>query len=260
MPPAAGGQDAIAALAAATGADVAASIDLTGAADLGGDWDLEAAVGAIETQGITGTEWHGLLTTGNTGVWTGTSTTAQGITATVAFSATSPQSSVVITGPETFTANPFLTNGADGDPSLRFVFNWDTTPEAATSVALPPAVGDGGTTTLTITFSQAVTNPIINLDRLGGNMAFDPNTSVTGDEVSQSNSALFTLTTPGASLTQLAGVGHFNVTATTIQRTPFQNMILSPSGEATVSGANGTAGDYGDSAFNSDSHSISPKW
>ena len=113
------GQDAIAALAAATGADVAASIDLTGAADLGGDWDLEAAVGAIETQGITGTEWHGLLTTGNTGVWTGTSTTAQGITATVAFSATSPQSSVVITGPETFTTNPFLTNGADGDPSDR---------------------------------------------------------------------------------------------------------------------------------------------
>ena len=32
-----------------TGADVAASTDLTGAADLGGDWDLEYATGAIES-------------------------------------------------------------------------------------------------------------------------------------------------------------------------------------------------------------------
>jgi len=36
-------------LATLTGADVAASTDLTGNAALGGDWDLEAAIGQIET-------------------------------------------------------------------------------------------------------------------------------------------------------------------------------------------------------------------
>uniref|UniRef100_Q3AR75 VCBS n=1 Tax=Chlorobium chlorochromatii (strain CaD3) TaxID=340177 RepID=Q3AR75_CHLCH len=43
------GQQFIAALAEATGADVAASDDLTGSAALGGDWDLEYATGAIES-------------------------------------------------------------------------------------------------------------------------------------------------------------------------------------------------------------------
>ncbi len=43
------GVSAVEALAAATGADVAASEDLTGAAHLGGDWDLEVKKGAIDT-------------------------------------------------------------------------------------------------------------------------------------------------------------------------------------------------------------------
>jgi uncharacterized repeat protein (TIGR02059 family) len=43
------GQSFIAALAAASGADVAASTDLTGSALLGGDWTLEAAVGQVAT-------------------------------------------------------------------------------------------------------------------------------------------------------------------------------------------------------------------
>ncbi|OQX63579.1 MAG: hypothetical protein B5M56_02295 [Desulfococcus sp. 4484_241] len=41
-------------LASLTGADVAASVDQTGAADLGGDWDLEAHVGSIETPAVVG--------------------------------------------------------------------------------------------------------------------------------------------------------------------------------------------------------------
>jgi|GEM_PF-3236898 len=43
------GREFIVNLAAATGADVAASEDATGAGRLGGDWNLEAAAGAIET-------------------------------------------------------------------------------------------------------------------------------------------------------------------------------------------------------------------
>ncbi|WP_169816637.1 DUF4347 domain-containing protein [Rhodovibrio salinarum] len=40
------------ALADATGADVSASEDLTGASNLGGDWDLEAAVGSVEASSL----------------------------------------------------------------------------------------------------------------------------------------------------------------------------------------------------------------
>ena len=61
------GGDAAARLAQLTGADVAASVDLTGHADLGGDWDLEYSVGSIET-GVAFTSdarqtWDGLLMT-----------------------------------------------------------------------------------------------------------------------------------------------------------------------------------------------------
>jgi hypothetical protein len=45
------GRAFVEALAEATGADVAASDDRTGAADLGGDWDLEVAQGAVESAG-----------------------------------------------------------------------------------------------------------------------------------------------------------------------------------------------------------------
>ncbi|MFN0162036.1 MAG: DUF4347 domain-containing protein, partial [Burkholderiales bacterium] len=52
-------------LATATGADVAASVDPTGAALLGGDWDLQVSVGAIEALLASSQplldEWFGLL-------------------------------------------------------------------------------------------------------------------------------------------------------------------------------------------------------
>jgi len=48
------GQAFISALASATGADVAASSDLTGAAFLGGNWVLEANMGSIEAASLNG--------------------------------------------------------------------------------------------------------------------------------------------------------------------------------------------------------------
>ena len=51
-------------LADLTGADVAASVDLTGAADRGGNWTLEASVGAIESDSLfaeRAAAWDGLL-------------------------------------------------------------------------------------------------------------------------------------------------------------------------------------------------------
>ena len=52
-------------LARLTGADVAASVDRTGSARLGGDWDLEYRTGSIEVDRIVGpeTRWKGVLAT-----------------------------------------------------------------------------------------------------------------------------------------------------------------------------------------------------
>ncbi len=44
-----------------TGADIAASTDDTGAAELGGDWDLEVQHGAVEARIIAAHTWDGLL-------------------------------------------------------------------------------------------------------------------------------------------------------------------------------------------------------
>jgi len=51
----------LAALADATGADVAASADTTGAAFSGGDWQLEAQVGAVQTLAIGALDYSGTL-------------------------------------------------------------------------------------------------------------------------------------------------------------------------------------------------------
>lgn len=48
-------------IARATGADVAASTDLTGAASLGGDWTLEAHAGTIDTQTLAPSQYDGTL-------------------------------------------------------------------------------------------------------------------------------------------------------------------------------------------------------
>ena len=63
------GQALINDLATLTGADVAASTDLTGSSLLGGDWDLEYTVGDIETDVAFSSQarqdWTGVLATEN---------------------------------------------------------------------------------------------------------------------------------------------------------------------------------------------------
>ncbi len=58
----AGGQAFMAALANATGADIEASTDSTGAVALGGNWTLETSTGHVETLSISAKDWNGLLT------------------------------------------------------------------------------------------------------------------------------------------------------------------------------------------------------
>jgi hypothetical protein len=60
------GRQFMAALAAATGADVAASLDDTGAAGRRGNWVLEAGVGVIETRSLSWSAFGDLLTTAPT--------------------------------------------------------------------------------------------------------------------------------------------------------------------------------------------------
>ncbi|MDQ6434886.1 DUF4347 domain-containing protein [Mesorhizobium sp. LHD-90] len=55
------GREFLDALAAATGADVAASDDVTGAAALGGDWELETRQGSVEASALTAADYAGLL-------------------------------------------------------------------------------------------------------------------------------------------------------------------------------------------------------
>ena len=64
----AAGEEAMLALAEATFGDVAASDDLTGAAELGGDWELEAAQGTIETEALEIEGWTHVMSN-----WYGTS-------------------------------------------------------------------------------------------------------------------------------------------------------------------------------------------
>ena len=55
------GEQFIESISAITGADVAASDDLTGAADKGGDWELEETVGVVETETLIAASFSGVL-------------------------------------------------------------------------------------------------------------------------------------------------------------------------------------------------------
>ncbi|MGL4397163.1 MAG: tandem-95 repeat protein, partial [Hyphomicrobium sp.] len=196
-----GGMAFIRSISEATGADVAASIDSTGGDEAGGDWVLEATAGAIDAKSLDNPMYAGLLSKTNTGAggntWNISGATAtnstDGITTTVNVSAsgTGTWNSIANNTLATATAGNGLTaatfdNGALGSGSLNL--QWNTT--VATETA-----------TVTFTFSSAVTNPVLHLDRLGG----------FSGAVSQSNSSVWTLATAGATLTKVAGVNHFIV-------------------------------------------------
>jgi hypothetical protein len=207
-----GSGDLIDAIAQATGADVAASTDDTGAAALGGDWQLEARSGLLETHELVSENYQELLQLTNPSTaWTVAgnvaSNTIDGVTTTITFA----NGTGSFTAPTADTLNNIaaFANGAQGSPDVG------------------ATLGATGVATITITFSEAVTNPLIHLDRLGG---------VTG--LGLSNSALLTLTTAGATLTKVAGPGHFVVTGTTITR---QLGVATAGSESSLTNASGTA-------------------
>ena len=190
-----GGMDLVRSIADKTGADVAASINKTGGIEAGGDWVLEATSGAIEAKTLNDPLYAGVLAKTNTGVWTiaglTASNTTDGVTTTVTFANagtstwTAPFNDTLNNAAGGVTATTF-DNGSAGGASLSTIWNSTNTTDVGT---------------VTITFSTAVTNPVLNLDRLGGTAG-------------TSNSSLWTVTTPGATLTKLSGVTHFLVDST----------------------------------------------
>jgi hypothetical protein len=65
------GANAVSALVEATGADIAASLDLTGSSLLGGDWDLEVVSGEITAIALSPASWASTLDLAITNVGTG---------------------------------------------------------------------------------------------------------------------------------------------------------------------------------------------
>ena len=136
---------------------------------------------------------------------TATTTLANGIGVTTTFSANSGAAFSNLVN-DTLNSIPAFGDDADmGRASLSAGFAWDTTPGPGAEAASI----DASTGTITITFSQAVTNPILYIDKLGGH----------GDFIA--SSAVLTLQSAGITLQEIGGTKHFivNEAAGTIQRT-----------------------------------------
>ena len=166
-------------------------------------------------------------------------------------SSTAGPTTVTITsstsGSASFSASPNGTMGSEnaysvstipGDNSFQFVVSWDASPESYVSgPSLPAAADDGGSGIFTITYSQPVDNPVIHIDRVGGYMYASGH-----DPYYYSNSSVWTLLTPGLTLSKLSGVDHFIVTPTTFQRTVDVNLgSSSSSAECSSVETDGTA-------------------
>ncbi|WGK65037.1 Ig-like domain-containing protein [Croceiramulus getboli] len=128
----------------------------------------------------------------------------------------------------TFWSNPAV----QGANSYEVYFTWDSSPEAGGSDIDGPG-DDQGSGTFTLVFSRPVVDPVIHIDRLGGNGASEPQWRF-------SNSAKLKLITPGAVLQRLAGTPNFNVEDNAFFRTP-DEMISRNNDEASLNSSKGTA-------------------
>jgi hypothetical protein len=203
------GQQFIASLAAATGADVAASTDLTGAAAAGGDWVLEASTGAIETAAIVDAAYTGTLDAA-------TAVTAFTVSADSGTSATDFVTNVAaqtISGSFTASTNnaqaPTVYVSTDGSGATRTAATVSYTDNAGSgtfsaTVTLAPGAGKtiqfwsaatgnnplGSTHTYTLdTTAPATTVNTVAFSNDSGDSASDFNTNVAGQTISGTLSA-----------------------------------------------------------------------
>ncbi len=107
------------------------------------------------------------------------------------------------------TSNPAWFSNPSVPGQTSFVVNcaWDLNAESG-NTDIDTHGDDKQTVYMTIDFGQYVTDPVLHFDRLGGS----------GGGIT--NSGQFILMTPGISLLKLSGTNDFDVTSTTINRTP----------------------------------------
>ena len=180
------GESFIESISAVTGADVAASDDLTGAAELGGDWDLELNVGTIETAALIAENWDHVLGSGVT-VQPGNGSEFQATTATT----------------DVF----FVGNNTNGDGDAESGFNATVTGAGGTITSTTdfanPTTGstafNGGTFSVSDNF--AGDGPTVDLTTANGFQSGTAGNAVQIDPVSAGNGTVvttitFNLTTP----------------------------------------------------------------
>ena len=110
--------------------------------------------------------------------------------------------------------NNFWSNpSARGHTSLQSSYWWDISPDSV-GTNIDRAGDDKGTGYITFYFDKPVVNPVLDLDRMGGDGRVS-NKATT-------NSAILTLLNSDLSLTKLSGNSQFQVTSKTIERTPNQ--------------------------------------
>ena len=128
-----------------TGADVAASTDRTGAAQLGGDWVLECELGLVQTASLNAGAWHNVLATatlreGLSG-YAGTTDTYLYTTTGIGQNTSQGSNALLLSGPD----------GTGGDAQLLLKFDVSSIPvgSVVTQVQI----------TLQMTTSPTFTNP-----------------------------------------------------------------------------------------------------
>ena len=255
------GEAAARLLSQMTGADVAASTNLTGGTADGGDFVLEDHVGRIDAPGVLSSrialDYHGLLAAQSSGAFTTTSGAASGTATSAATVATATTADGAVKIVVTVTPNG--SNSANSITTTTTNAAFDTTAPAGTyptsangASALEETLQFGGTTgkgqtdgannaTISIAYYDAktgaaitVTNPIVYIDRIGGS-----GSNAAGAAVS--NSSDLTITNSGATLTKLGSSSSaFNVTSTDVYETV--NTTLVTSGFSTDSNADATKG------------------
>jgi len=133
----------------------------------------------------------------------------------------------------TVTDPTWFSEAVAGDPSLRLEFVWDTNPEGNED-DIDLASDDKGTGTMTISFSNPVQNAVLHIDRIGG-------AGAEVGTVGPSNSAMFTVTTPGVTLQKLAGTMDLEVSSSSFYKTFDVPNTSTLNPEATDDEMNGTA-------------------
>lgn len=160
------GSQAAMMLGGITGADIAASTDLTGAADLGGDWLLEHKIGTVDAVSIHAATWQGVLahapvvdlnSTPSVSVVVGTATSNLVMAGDFGTIAAATPPSPWTESPASIFANVVL-NGSDGR------WDWIASPGAGTltqALTVPSATSNsfnGAHSTAATTTSDAITS------------------------------------------------------------------------------------------------------